>query len=494
MNLRIKFEKLKEIKNIKNKKVIAGLAALCAAIAVIVIVIVISVSNKGNSRKNNAYEEAVNVKNERVTNITETGSVDVGTVTQSFDLDISEFTGETSFSFGGNGMDMMMGMQMSNAGSDSSSSTRQLEIEEVYVEAGQEIQEGEPILKLTQESTESIRSELAEDVDSAKIVYEQALTLEEQSKTEADSDYKINVLYESYSQSVYDQTVQELQDAVTEKQEELEEKQEALEEANAELAEKEALLAEEKKVLENAEYTAEGTDPQENLYWWVVAWQTKQDAQEMVEELTEEIETLTEEIEAYTEEIESGELELTLAQKSLEKGMIEAQAEMDIQNYKAQNAQEIYDVTVNQSSFEAEQAKEDYDEAVKKLEEFDSVIVNQVILAESSGLITEVSVNAGDILTQNSDIISLNDYDSVTITLSIGEEDMEAAALGSQVDVTVAAFPDEIFKGEVTEIGDAQIDSNTNKTIYSVTVTVENTGNLLYQDMTAEVTFPGNGD
>ena len=126
---------------------------------------------------------------------------------------------------------------------------------------------------------------------------------------------------------------------------------------------------------------------------------------------------------------------------------------------------------------------------MKKLEEFDSVIVEQVISADNSGVITEVYVAAGDTLTRNQDLISLNDYDEVTITVSVEEGDLEAAALGNTANVTLAAFEDEIFAGTVTEIGDAEIDSNTNKTMYSVTVTVSNTGDALYQDMTAEVTF-----
>lgn len=471
------------MKKLKNKWFMAGLAAAVILIIIIIIVIVVS------KEEDVSYKEAVAVIGDLSAGVTETGSVDVGTTVQSFDLDISEFTGDTSFSMGGYGMDMMMGMQMQNSNSSSSSSSRQLEIEEVYVEAGQEIEAGDAILKLTLESTESIRSELLEDVDSAGIVYEQAVTAEKQTNTEAEADYKMNVLYESYSQSVYNETVQGLQDTVTEKQETLEEKQKELEEVRTELAEKEALLAEEKQVLENAIYTAEGTDQEENLYWWIVAWQTKQEAETLVEELEEEIEQLREEIKQYTEDIEYESLQLTLAYKALEIGVIQAQAEMDIQNYKAQNAQEIYEVTTQQSSFDVELAKEDYEEALEKLEEFDSVITDQVIKAENSGLVTEVSVEAGDTLTQNMNIISLNDYESVTITLSVEEDDMEAAAPGNQVNVTVAAFPEEVFKGKVTEIGDAQIDSNTNKTIYSVTVTVENIGDLLYQDMTADVTF-----
>ena len=146
-------------------------------------------------------------------------------------------------------------------------------------------------------------------------------------------------------------------------------------------------------------------------------------------------------------------------------------------------------MAVEQGAFDEQTALSAYQEAQEKLSEFDRIIIEQTIYAESSGVITDVNVEKGDTITQNMDIISLNDYNSVTITLSISEDDMEAAALGSKVLVTAAAFPDEVLEGEVTEIGDAEIDSSTNKTTYSVTVTVQNPGKLLYQDMTADVTF-----
>ena len=95
---------------------------------------------------------------------------------------------------------------------------------------------------------------------------------------------------------------------------------------------------------------------------------------------------------------------------------------------------------------------------------------------------------AGDTLTQDDGLISLGSGEA-TITLSVEEDDLFFTGLGRTADIVIAAFPDQTFSGRVTEIGDAQIDNNTNKTTYSVVVTIEDPGNLLYQDMTAEVTF-----
>ncbi len=436
------------------------------------------------------YRESQVIKGNLARGVTESGSVDVGTAIQAFDLDISEFTGSGNFTFGmgGQGGDMMTGM-MPEASDSGSASDRQLEIEQVYVEAAQEIESGTPILKLTRESVEGIRTELSQDVTEAELVYQQALTSQKQTEADAQGEYKLNALYAGYSQAEYDETVSTLTQAVEKAQEDLTETEEELSDAQQELTEKEALLAEEKKVLENALFTAKGTDKENALYWWVIAQQTAGEAQKMADTLEDEIRQLEKDIEDYREKKTENETALALAQKELESGEITARGELDKRKYNAENAQEIYDVAVEQSAFETETAREDYEEAVGKLEEFDSVIVEQVISADHSGVVTEVYVAAGNYLNGNMDLISLNNYDEVTITLSVEEDDLEAAALGNTANVTMAAFEDEVFTATVTEIGDAEIDSNTNKTMYAVTVTVQNTGNVLYQDMTAEVTF-----
>lgn len=427
--------------------------------------------------------------------VTETGSVDVGTTTQSFELDISEYTGESSLNLENvpSGMNSMGGVNMmgvmNNGNQTASSSSGTLKIEEVYIKPGVEVTEDTPLLKLSKESVESIRSLLAEDAAGAQIVYEQMQTADKKTKTEAEGDYKINTLYAEYLQVEYEQTIQTLQTAVEEAQETLTEKEEALAEANEELAQNEVLLAEQKKVLENAEYTEAGTDKRENLYWWIVAWETKESAREMVETLEEEIENLGENIATCEKEVTDASTQLSLAQKNLELGKIEAESQWALRSYNGKNAQEIYDVAISQGEFELKKAREDYEEAKDKLEEFDTQIIEQIVYASGSGLVTDVYVAAGDTLTQNTDLISMNDYDEVTVTLSIEEEDMEDVRVGNPVNVTAAAFSEEVFTGEVAEIGDAEIDSNTNKTLYSVTVSIKNTGDILYQDMTAEVTF-----
>lgn len=483
------FEKIREkLTGEKRKKyLLSGTTALLVIICAVTGTVAVRNSRKEPAQTQTGSEVRRNSDGERIT-YTSSGSVDVGTKTMSLSLDISEFAASKGFS-----MDSFMGGMampgMDGQTSDSSSGTRTLKVEEVYVESGEEIQTGDPVLKLTQESVDSLRTLLTEDVSSAKTAYEEAMTAARQADQQAQADYEMNLLYAEHADSTYEETLSELKENVESKQEALTEAQENYDETVQELEEKEALLTEEKQVLENASFTQEGTDKEENLYWWIVAYETEREAKELVTSLTEEIEELKDTITEYEEAVAEAERNLALANRDLQEGEIEAEIEREKQTYQAENAQEIYEVTTGQGSFNEQQAKADYEEAQEKLAEFDRMIVDQVICAENDGVITAVYVEAGDTLTQDAELISVNDREEVTITLSVEEDDMDFTALGSQAQIVAAALPDQVFTGVVTEIGDAEIDSNTNKTTYSVVVTVQNPESLLYQDMTAEVTF-----
>ncbi len=463
---------------------------ITAAILVIVVAVVFLLNNNEEI----TYQETTVISGRLSVGVTESGSLAVGTTVQSFDLDISEYSGESTYTWGmGGGMGgmnfAMPGTEAGNSGNDSASSDRQLLVEEVYVKDGQEIGQGEPLLKLTDESVNSIRTQLSEDVAAAQNVYDQMQTGGKQSRQEAEGELELNVLYGTYAQSEYSQSVTVAQNDVTLKEDTLTAAQEALAEAQADLAEKQTRLTAERQVLANAVYAVGATDRETDPYWWIIAVQTQTDAEAMVTELTEEIEALSEQIITDEKSVLQAETELELAKKQWETAMVQADTQLKKRNYQAENSQEIYDVAIAQSNFDEEKALADLSEAEEKLADFDAVIVEGIIYSTYRGLIMETIVAVNDVLNQDTELIELNDYDAVTITLSIEEEDMAAAGLGGQANITIAAFPDQIFQGTVTEIGDAIIDSNTNKTLTDVTVTLAGTADILYQDMTAEVTF-----
>lgn len=428
--------------------------------------------------------------------VTEEGSVSVGTVSQTFELDLSEYEGNAEFSWngaamGGRSFGITPGGGTTGNGftGAASSNARKLTVEEVYVKVGEQINEGDPILKVTQDTLSQIRQGFADDVTEAKEVYDQMLTQQKQTENEAAAALKENQIYSAYADTEYSLTVEELNGNVNEIAESIVQVQEKLEEEKEELTALQETLEEQKKVLENAAYAAEYEDRLTNTYSWLTAVNAKVDIETTIENLESEIEMLEESISDDEEQLLSLDAQLTAAQKALETGTIEAESRRQTRKLSGDSAQEIYDVTTQLADYQAENAREDYEEALQKLAELDAYITDQVICAAQSGVITAVGVSAGDILQQNTELIACNSYDDVTITLTLDEEDMDAASPGSRAEVIFSAFPDTVFEGEVTEIGDAQIDSNTNTTTYQVVVSILEDGSRLYEGMSAEVTF-----
>lgn len=482
-------ERWKELLSQDRRKayILAGSAAGGMVLLFIIIIAAVCLGNGDET----VYREAVVARGSLTVGITESGNVSIGTSEQTFDLDISEYTGDSAFSFYGEGMggQGMAQMFRETAASSSSEESRTLKVEKVYVTAGEEIEKGTPVLKLTDESVESIRQELDDDAADAEITYQQLLTSQKQVNQQAEAALASDTLYGTAAQSEYDAAVHQLQDSVTSLEEQLADKKEEQTEKTAELEEMRSLLTEQQEVLTNAEYSRDNTDRESDLYWWIVAVNTVNDTKELTESLEDEIENTQEELEQYERDISSLEIQLSLANKELASGKISAEKQLAVRQLNYENAQEIYDVTVGQSDFETKSARKDYEEAKQKLEDFDSIITEGVISSRYNGVITDVSVAVGDNLEQDSSLITLNDYEAAAITLEVDEEDIDAARPGSEVNISLTAFPDEIFKGEVTELGDAQINSNTNTTTYSVTVTVKDDASRLYEGMSAEVTF-----
>ena len=219
------------------------------------------------------YREVQAEYGELTVGLEESGNVTVGTTEQTFDLDLSAYTGSSSdgFSWGqGGGIFQGMGGQ-SGAGSSGSSSTRNLIIEEVLITEGQEIAQGDALYRITQESMDSIRGELCSDVSEAEVTLAKTQTQKQLTELEAKQAYETNVAYGTLADAEYENSVQDLQDAVTEMEEQIMELQAELTELNTQLSEYQADLEVEKKVLENGEYVVSTTDMVSDAYGWITA-------------------------------------------------------------------------------------------------------------------------------------------------------------------------------------------------------------------------------
>ena len=491
---RKKAEQAAEWSRIHKKRAVVLYAATALILIVTIVTAMIYKSkNESETSANTVYREETVTKGALTVGITEEGTVTIGTTAQTLDVDISAYTGSDNTSTnswqnaGGGGMPGQQTQTTTTTSTDSD--TRELEVKQVYVNVGQEIAKGDPIALLDADSVNDIKADLQADVEDAKNTYDETAASQTVSDQTAEQNYKLYSLYGDTAQSAYDTTVATLQDAVDSAQQDLDDANDTLQDYQDQLTEDQTNLPTFKKALENATYTANGIDKETAMYGWLTAEDSRETAQELVDNTEDEIDDLTDEIKAQNTKIAEYEIALESAKKAYELGVIEAKATMDTHIFQNQNADTYLSVSKAQNALATEEAKDDLTQAQKKLSEFNSYIQNNEIIAAENGVISAVSITAGDDLYSNSDLITVNDYDKVTATVDVSEDDIDYAKVGAEAKVNIDAFPDTVFDASVTDVGDANYDSSTGTTSYEVTVTLFGDLSELYSGMTAEVTF-----
>ncbi|MCD7738568.1 MAG: efflux RND transporter periplasmic adaptor subunit [Lachnospiraceae bacterium] len=497
----------KKKKPLFSRKVLIGIVCIVLAVILVAAIAV----NSLNSSEEVAYRETTVEYGSLVVGITESGSVEIGTQDQVFELDLSELvrasTSSTSGSSGGSGggMDSMGGgggsdvssvftqiFSMSgSSGSSSSSLIGDLTVAEVSVSVGQEISVGDTLYVLEEDTVTELRKQLEENVEAALADLELVYADQESSRLSAEYTRQSSILYGSYAQTEYDNTVKSLQDAVTEAEENLAEAQELLAEYEEELADAQLLYEQAQLLVDTLEYSVENNskwDSSYNAYIYATTFQEWKDAQTYLEECGTEVESLTEKIEQTQSSITSYTQQLANAQSSLATGTLTAKETYDLRMLAYNTAQETYDIAIAYLEDAAAEQEETYANAEEILNSFDTYISGNEILSDYNGVVTSVALEAGDNVTTNTTLVTLYDLDEVTMTVAVDEDDMTDIELGGAVNISFTAYPDDIYQGSVTEISDAYYDSNSN-VVYDVTVTITGDASGLFQGMTGDVTF-----
>jgi HlyD family secretion protein len=115
--------------------------------------------------------------------------------------------------------------------------------------------------------------------------------------------------------------------------------------------------------------------------------------------------------------------------------------------------------------------------------------VDNQVLSEYSGVVTEVPLEVSDTIGQNTILLTLYDQDEVTMDISISEDDYKTVDIDGQVNISFTAYPDTIYNGEITEVSDATYDSSSGEIYYTLTVTVLGDVSGLYEGMTGDITL-----
>lgn len=436
--------------------------------------------------------------------VTESGSVDIGTVEQTFDLDMSALqrasTGDSTSGSGGAG-----GMQMQGAGGgtamfdqifnmaggstfSTSGEASSLTVSKICVSAGQQVAEGDILYELEEESVSELTEQLQSDVEKAKADLDAVYADQELSKQTASYTYESSLAYGSYAETEYNAAVAQLQQAVTEAEETLADTQKTLEAYNSQLEEINAAYEEALQHLANCEWSMNHRDKINETYYYVDDFQMAQTAQSAVDTLEQKKERLEQNIEQAQKNLEQAQVNLNTAQRKLAQGLLDAKETLELRQLAYDSAQETYDIALAYLEEDAAEQEETYAEAMEKWEEYSSHVDGTAIRCQYNGVITDVALAEGDSIHTGTVLVTLYNMDEITMTVTVDEEDMADIALGSQANVDLIAYPDITFRASVTQISDASTDSSGNVT-YDVTITLEGDVSGLFQGMTGEITF-----
>lgn len=488
----------------KNKVKLLAVGAVIAAAAIAIPAVSLIFAGHGDSDEEIVYRETKVEYGSLTVGITDEAAVEIGTLEQTFDLDISALVDSDTTSdsqstvvampggFSGAGGGNTGMMSFGSFGFESQSSQSQsLEVAGVMAAVGQEIKEGDLLYTLTAESVNEIRDTLSEDINDTKADYEALQIEQEESRTKAQQGYDTYVTNGKYAQLIYENDIKTYQEAVAQAVEDVDDKQNTYNEKLLELAELQEEYEEAKEFLREAQgaVTENYAGRHENAYYYTVYLNTRDTAQKLADQFEDDIKSLNEEIEQLLLDIQAAVRTMNQCQLDYEKAKLDLGKTQDTDAYYASKASEWYSIQTASLDNELSAAQKSYDAAVEKLAEFDSYVQDNGILSEYSGVVAEVKFSQGDTLSGGSSLVVLNDQESVTMDVSLGEDDYNAVDKDGAVNIVFTAYPDEIYSGRITEVSDAEYDSSSGSVYYTVTVTVQGEVSGLYEGMTGSVTF-----
>jgi HlyD family secretion protein len=153
-----------------------------------------------------------------------------------------------------------------------------------------------------------------------------------------------------------------------------------------------------------------------------------------------------------------------------------------------QYADQLYEIDTNGMEDDLDDAKDTLQEAEDALAAFEEQIGDGTVYAEYSGTILSLGCSAGDTLTDEMVVATYADPDNVTMAVSVSQDDIAQISVGSAAELTLTAYGDESFSGEVSSIAtSATVGSSTVN--YEVTVRFTGDVDKIYADMTGEATF-----
>ena len=149
------------------------------------------------------------------------------------------------------------------------------------------------------------------------------------------------------------------------------------------------------------------------------------------------------------------------------------------------NANAIVKLKVDEVKLEYDKAKQELDAAKIEMESAKAELEKTYLVASKDGILGTKDIEAGEYVTSSVKVGSLIEISNVLIEMGIIEKDVEKIKQGQPVKVTVDAYPDKEFTGQIDSIATTVEGSRT----LTVKAKVPNPENLLLPGMFSRVSI-----
>lgn len=506
---------------------------------------VFNVNNKKDDTKTETVTKENTAKKGNLTvGITESGTMEIGSITQSYELDTSSVGTSSSSSSSGTsssgssysdssnksdaqGMQNMggsMGMAGGQLGSDSSSSTTKttssssgsesvsdsdLVIKKVCITSGQNVKKGDTILKLTTKSVSNVRKLYKAAVSSAKLSLKEAKVDRDSDKLTAEYEYKERIAAGKSAKTTYKATLQSLDSAVVTAQNnyntavsgiktlplKIKNLKKKIKKAGGSTTIYKSTSTNQNTGSNagnntgNMNGTGMGDDKNGGTSGTgTTAGSTgSQSGSNTVTIMQQQLASYQQQLSEYKSNLKNLKSQLKSAKKARKTGKVSAKKTYDAAMLQYSNAKTLYNVAMDGIDDDVKDAQETLKDAQKALKTFEKYAGTGVIKAECSGTVTSVGYEDGETLSTDTDIATYMNSDAVTTSVSVAQDDISEIEVGDTVNISLSAYEGKTFHGKVTSISTTS--SGTSTVSYPVVVTMTGDVSSIYAGMSADVTF-----
>lgn len=402
---------------------------------------------------------------------------------------------------------------------DVSSLETELEIEEVYLNSGEEVEKGAPILKISEESLNAARTELEQAQKSAEYSYRLGVVDHEESLITAKSILDQAAVKSSYADNDYRNDIQEKAEKVEDLKKQVEDAQDLVDEYTKSVEEDYYYTYYDVENLEKE--VSENFDLLMKLYedWDIERMSqsiTQTDKYKFYEDFAKEVEEESEEYDTAVENykdakqkaetnlnkekanLEALKAQLTEAQVDYDKAVSEANSTKTETVAQSSIAEDTYNTSVEKADEDLATLKDALDDATDNLTAFNESISDGYMYTSTAGTVMMVAVSEGSNLSANSMVMAYTDESTISVSASVSQDDIAKLAVGDKA--TVMFEEEGNYDGTVMSINPNTASNSKSSVTYTVTVELSGDVSALSQNMTATVifgdmaNFPGFGD